>query len=784
MTNYFTSEHFKLLNKWQKQKRDTSNPEQNRAYESLQEAYLVTERWANEVQRKLFSDGCVEVRKRPTNQGNNFLSYNWARIYPEHNSPKTLAYTVGIDAEYGFIVKIDTVGLSEIDPVRRDYLNLRNGLKQSPIVAVLPASKGLEKSLTDLVEWSIQAIESFQFRYDEVAEKLNLIKSITDEELLAHFDQKLAFKKARSSWKAEQQKLFCRLARVVHEAGLDWWHSGNENSVSVGFGRKHPDALRAERILGRVRGKHKRTLSWLVSIGSMPKVSRESLTEKLVDQIEEALLNVEKVPGGIFNKLLRSGLWPDQLSEEVDSQSMDDEDDDVPSDQAAESEPLNRIYYGPPGTGKTYRLQELTKQYTLESSSLTHEQWLQDQLKDDSWFEVVFMCMYDLHNKGPVKAGDVEEHPFFVAKAQLLGRQKNLRAQVWAVLQTHTLEDSETVKYSRRAEPQVFDKIEQGQWTLAGNWQEETAHLIERAVYLQSGQPQQEERKNYELVTFHQAYSYEDFVEGLRPEYNDEKASLEYLVKPGVFWQICHKAKLNPEVRFAIFIDEINRGNIAQIFGELITLIEIDKRAVYDQEGQLVGGMELTLPYSQNTFGVPRNLDIYGSMNTADRSIALLDTALRRRFRFEELMPKPELIEGADGAGCIDDGQGGVIDLRQLLNMMNERIEFLLHRDLTLGHAYFCSVTSFNELCDVMTQQVIPLLQEYFYNDWQRIQLVFNDIQSGDRPVEPQIIQHKIWNAGEVLGSEQDEDLGESRSYWVNPVLTPQSLRKIYQKHH
>lgn len=496
-------------------------------------------------------------------------------------------------------------------------------------------------------------------------------------------------------------------------------------------------------------------------------------------QIEQ-LFQEEGFPAKSFPELSLLA-WKQTRSTAVETDEISEVQEEYSVVPAMKS-PQNIILYGPPGTGKTYRLQDLTKQYTLKSSSLTREQWLQDQLKDDSWFEVVFMCMYDLHNKGPVKAGDVEEHPFYVAKAQVLGRQKNLRAQVWAVLQTHTLESSETVKYSRRVEPQVFDKTEQSQWVLAGNWQEETAHLIKRAAYLQSGQPLQEERKNYELVTFHQAYSYEDFVEGLRPEYNEEKASLEYLVKPGIFWQICHKAKLNPDTRYAIFIDEINRGNIAQIFGELITLIETDKRAVYDHDGQLVSGMELTLPYSQTSFGVPRNLDIYGSMNTADRSIALLDTALRRRFRFEELMPKSELIEGADGAGCIDDGLGGVIDLRQLLNVMNQRIEFLLHRDLTLGHAYFCQVKTFNQLCGVMTQQVIPLLQEYFYNDWQRIQLVFNDIQSGDRPVEPQIIQHKIWSAGDVLGSEQDEDFGESRSYWVNPILMPESFRKIYQK--
>src|SRR5215212_3886319 len=116
MADYFTSDHFKLLNKWKGQKRDESNPEQNRAYEDLKKAYEVTEAWANELQATLFPTGKVTVRKRPTRQANSFLPYNWARIYPSTEAPEELAYTVGIDAESGFAVKIDTV---QADPALR-----------------------------------------------------------------------------------------------------------------------------------------------------------------------------------------------------------------------------------------------------------------------------------------------------------------------------------------------------------------------------------------------------------------------------------------------------------------------------------------------------------------------------------------------------------------------------------------------------------------------------------------------------------------------------------------
>ncbi len=176
MPDYFTEGHFDLLNRWQGQKRDKSNREQNAAYDDLKEAYSITDAWAREVQSNLFPSGKVETRQRPTSQANLFLVYNWARIYPNKDSPKYLAYTVGIDGGYGFVVKIDTVPpvrFHENDTVRRAYLSLRGNLdNSSPIVAVLPREEGLKKTLQDLVAWTVQAINDFKFRYDEVADRL------------------------------------------------------------------------------------------------------------------------------------------------------------------------------------------------------------------------------------------------------------------------------------------------------------------------------------------------------------------------------------------------------------------------------------------------------------------------------------------------------------------------------------------------------------------------------------------------------------------------------------
>lgn len=206
--------------------------------------------------------------------------------------------------------------------------------------------------------------------------------------------------------------------------------------------------------------------------------------------------------------------------------------------------------------------------------------------------------------------------------------------------------------------------------------------------------------------TFHPAYGYEDFLEGYRPQANTA-GQLTFLLRDGIFKSICDDARKAPVTqKFILLIDEINRGDIPRIFGELLTLLELDKRET-----------SLSLPLSGQSFQVPKNLYVIGTMNTADRSIALLDTALRRRFGFVELMPDTTVF----GSAVVDGG----IPLGPWLNALNERIRAHLGRDsrnLQVGHAYLLHggkpVTDICRFVRVLADDLIPLLEEYCYEDF------------------------------------------------------------------
>ncbi len=349
-----------------------------------------------------------------------------------------------------------------------------------------------------------------------------------------------------------------------------------------------------------------------------------------------------------------------------------------------------------------------------------------------------------------------------------------------------------------------------------------------------------EEEGRLKFVTFHPTFSYEEFVEGYRP-----KKDGSFELEDGVFKEICMKAfydlcetagipvesddenddkikktwkkffgkekdglgkediekiqviKNNRVNKYVLIIDEINRGNISKIFGELITLLEPDKRI---GDKQII----VTLPYSKEKFGVPPNLYIIGTMNTADRSIALVDIALRRRFGFVEMMPitnNEEFYGIIEDASSIppgnekitkDDIKNGLenLEIPELLKAMNERITFLADKEKQIGHAYFLNIFRDENgdyvknpelwkqnLHRIWYHEITPLLEEYFYNDYEKIKTVLGRAGDKDKFI------YEITNP-----FKGDDELGEVKRYKIKNY-SPQeligilkSIKPIYNK--
>jgi Cdc6-like AAA superfamily ATPase len=277
--------------------------------------------------------------------------------------------------------------------------------------------------------------------------------------------------------------------------------------------------------------------------------------------------------------------------------------------------------------------------------------------------------------------------------------------------------------------------------------------------------------ENRFVTTFHQSFSYEEFVEGLKPSVLKEKPEVVvYRIEKGIFFNACERAAklagykdleecikaddrkqkmeeaLNDKKIVLLCIDEINRANVSAVFGDLISLIEPSKRIGAKNE------MKVKLPYSKKEFGVPANLLIIGTMNTADRSIQLLDSALRRRFKFEELMPDYRTIDN--------------LKARNILEVINARIRSLLDKDHQIGHSYFIDAKDEFDIFNALKDCVIPLLEEYLYNDAQKIRQILNEEGEDDY-----FFYKKDAAAMKELDNMKLDFDNEKEIFMLNPVL-------------
>lgn len=420
---------------------------------------------------------------------------------------------------------------------------------------------------------------------------------------------------------------------------------------------------------------------------------------------------------------------------------------------------LNTILYGPPGTGKTFNTMayavaicedkdvEDIKREMQEETGFKSVKQRYDALKDEGRIEfVTFHQSYgyedfiegikpDLDDSAGMLKYKLETGCFKAFCDKISGNFE----EAWGVLCDKL--DDEDKEYLEI--PYISDKNK----TFAIEWN--VSH---------NGLKAKDAHRFFNKKQLQNIYRKKPGVKKGGHD-NYRKAIVEYMKKE------CGLKEFNgnesndlPSNARVFIIDEINRGNISKIFGELITLIEPSKR-LGEREW-----MKVTLPCSGDEFGVPNNVYILGTMNTADRSIAMMDTALRRRFNFVEMMP--DTSESSPLKGKEIEYKGIIINICETLKTINERIEYLYDREHTIGHAFFIGVDSPEKLSSVFKNKVIPLLQEYFYDDYEKIRLVLGD---NEKDEEHQFITKVVPPKDLFKKNSRDEDLNtEKYTYRIN----------------
>ncbi|MBP6341095.1 MAG: AAA family ATPase [Moraxella sp.] len=380
----------------------------------------------------------------------------------------------------------------------------------------------------------------------------------------------------------------------------------------------------------------------------------------------------------------------------------------------------NIVYTGVAGTGKTYQLQQIAKQYTELLPVANTDELLKALLKPLSWREVICLVFLDERKKGKslLKVAEITNNLFFVTKLKINQREKAIANTAWSTLQQFSPADSKNVLVKNKSSQSYFDKDDSSNWFLLADSLPLLADLqnklndYQAAIHSQF-QPNylQPKLERFSFVSFHQAYGYEEFVEGIRPHIADN-GQMSYRIESGAFLRLCQQAKQDPSHRYAMLIDEINRANVARVFGELMSLIEPTKRA-----GQ-TDSLSVNLAYSRQPFSVPSNVDIYSTMNSQDHSLSPLDMAFRRRFEFIECRPQPQLL-GKVMANGIE------IDLAKLLTALNERISQNLAKDSQLGHSFLWGIDSLQALSAAFSQSIIPQVAQACQQHGQILQAIF-----------------------------------------------------------
>ncbi|MCB1656965.1 MAG: AAA family ATPase [Pseudomonadales bacterium] len=510
--------------------------------------------------------------------------------------------------------------------------------------------------------------------------------------------------------------IMCEIATKYH---LDiFYHNHNTipNNSKIAVGRKSPNKKSAETTPFTItpsyfhKGNDKKDTNGKPVPPDTKTFDIILNTQSVYDWLTDTKTNFPKD----LNKIKKREDLIIYLPSDFSNNTDESDSETINSSTTLPQHPLNIIFYGPPGTGKTYTT--VTQALKIVAPEY-YAQFKNDRDKLKTHFDAlkkqgkIFFCTF---------------HQSFSYEDFIEGIRANTEdGQI-----EYKIEDGIFKKICNAAKGQTdykpffsaslerfYQKLDEADGRLTLNTSSGNEFDVEYhgkstfSIYPKSNQtlkaPYRASLENIEnlYVTGNKAGIYNpSYVQGIL-SYMQQECGLQDFTTIS--------STVNEP--YVLIIDEINRGNISRIFGELITLIEDSKRAGADE------ALDTILPYSKTTFSVPQNVYIIGTMNTADRSLAGLDLALRRRFTFEEMRPKTELLKDIKVEG---------IKIDELLSIMNQRIEVLLDREHTIGHAYFMELKNdspIEKLAEIFQNKILPLLQEYFFDDWSKINLVLGD---------------------------------------------------------
>lgn len=692
--SHFTKEDFELFSRWAGKEYDKTNPKHRKAKDDLNELYSKTEEWANYVNKQK-NWGRPNITKSAISPSLNtrFTDYHWARLSPSGN--KDLAYVVSIFSREGKLgFSVSIDTYSVNSEIRGQYFDIRD---DNHIVSYLPMEEGIGKSFKELGEWALEEFSGFSPSYDELLN--TLFPESSDSEAEGKSD-------SENDQGTNEKTTINQILYGPPGTGKTY------NTVNKAIEIIEPNFIKnLDQSLSNdeMRREIKSQFDVYLKSGEIAfttfhqSYGYEDFVEGIKAETVDNQINYSVEPG-IFKQLCeKASANIERAADESDFQlgnkrvwkmSLGNSQTDEGDSVFQECRSNSYILLG---YGDDIDFSGCDSQQKVKDKYISSGYEPKNQ-------DYSVSSVHTFINK--IKVGDIiivsDGNHRYRAIAEVTGEYQKL------------VDDRDH-----------WFQMRSVKWHVVFNPSQQRENICKKA--------------------FSQMTLYELKSNTLN------RVALQELFVPK---NISEDGDKQP---YVLIIDEINRGNISKIFGELITLIEPDKREGEEE------ALTVILPYSKEPFSVPKNVHIIGTMNTADASIAKLDVALRRRFKFTEMPPEPSLLYTVN---FIDDDNNGVeIDLKKMLTVINQRIELLYDRDHTIGHSFFMKLTngsSIADLASIFEKEIIPLLQEYFFDDWERIHWVLDALKSESKEEQDLWFVRKKDMPDTVMGERWKSDTNQS----------------------